>query len=74
MQYKNLKAPFGWIGGKSQLSKDIVSLIPDHKTYIEVFGGVLSVFYAKKPSKIEIINDIKDLQVVGKIIAVLNRI
>ena len=58
MQSKKLKSPFGWIGGKSQLSKDIVLMIPPHKTYIEVFGGGLSVFYAKEPSKLEVINDI----------------
>jgi DNA adenine methylase len=59
MQSKKLRAPFGWVGGKSKLAKDIVDLIPhDHKTYIEVFGGALSVFYAKEKSKLEIVNDI----------------
>ncbi|QKF64546.1 DNA adenine methylase [Campylobacter corcagiensis] len=53
-----LKAPFGWIGGKSRLARDIVTLMPNHTSYIEVFGGALSVFYAKEKSKIEIINDI----------------
>jgi len=59
MQSKKLRAPFGWVGGKSKLAKDIVDLIPhDHKTYIEVFGGALSVFYAKEKSRLEVINDI----------------
>ena len=58
MQSKNLKAPFGWIGGKSRLAKDIVSLIYPHKTYIEVFGGALNVLYSKTPSKLEVVNDI----------------
>ena len=59
MQSKKLRAPFGWVGGKSKLAKDIVDLIPhDHKTYIEVFGGALSVFYAKEKSKLEVVNDI----------------
>lgn len=59
MQSTKLKAPFGWIGGKSKLAKDIVSLIPqEHTTYVEVFGGALSVFYAKDKSKLEIVNDI----------------
>jgi DNA adenine methylase len=53
-----LKAPFGWVGSKSRLAKDIVALIPTHSIYIEVFGGALSVLYAKKPSKIEVANDI----------------
>ncbi|MCI6988824.1 MAG: DNA adenine methylase [Campylobacter sp.] len=55
---KTLKAPFGWVGGKSKLASQIVSLMPKHTTYAEVFGGALSVFYAKEKSKIEIINDI----------------
>lgn len=42
-----LKAPFAWMGGKSKLAKDIVALMPPHKCYVEVFGGALSVLYAK---------------------------
>ncbi len=58
-----LKAPFGWVGGKSQLAKSIVELMPPHKRYIEVFGGGLSVLYAKPSRKnmsakyVEVIND-----------------
>ncbi len=59
MQSTKLKAPFGWVGGKSKLAYDIVSLIPqEHTTYVEVFGGALSVFYAKDKSKLEVVNDI----------------
>jgi len=59
MQSTKLKAPFGWVGGKSKLAQDIVSLIPEeHTTYVEVFGGALSVFYAKEKSKLEVVNDI----------------
>lgn len=58
MQTTKLKAPFGWVGGKSKLAKDIVALIPEHKTYIEVFGGALSVLYTKERSRLEVVNDI----------------
>ncbi len=58
MKTTKLKAPFGWVGGKSRLAKDIVALIPTHSIYIEVFGGALSILYAKKPSKLEVVNDI----------------
>jgi len=59
MRKTRLKPPFAWIGGKTKLSSDIVKMIPkDNQRYIEVFGGALSVFYAKKPCKIEVINDI----------------
>lgn len=56
--YAKCRAPFAWVGGKSRLAKDIIALVPEHKTYAEVFGGALSVFYQKTPSKLEIINDI----------------
>ena len=59
MQRTKLKAPFGWVGGKTQLARDIIDLIPqEHKTYIEVFGGAGSVLYQKEPSKLEVFNDI----------------
>ena len=59
MQSTKLKASFGWVGGKSKLSKDIIKEISeDHTTYVEVFGGALSVFYGKEPSKLEVVNDI----------------
>lgn len=46
MQLTKLKAPFGWVGGKTKLAKDIIDLIPDnHSIYIEVFGGAASVLY-----------------------------
>ena len=56
--YKGLKAPFGWVGGKSQLAKDIVSMMPEHKIYVEVFGGGLHVLYAKPKINFEVVNDI----------------
>lgn len=58
MQSTKLRAPFAWIGGKSKLAKDIVALIPEHKMYVEVFGGALSVLYAKEKGKLEVVNDI----------------
>lgn len=59
MQRTKLKAPFGWVGGKTQLAKDIIDLIPeDHRTYVEVFGGAGSVLYQKEPSRLEVFNDI----------------
>ncbi|MCE3040121.1 DNA adenine methylase [Helicobacter anatolicus] len=58
MNPTTLRAPFGWVGGKSALAKKIVELMPEHKMYIEVFGGALNVLYRKPIVKREIINDI----------------
>lgn len=57
-QFKGLRAPFGWVGGKSKLAASIADLLPPHLRYVEVFGGALSVLYHKTPSKIEIVNDV----------------
>jgi DNA adenine methylase len=57
---KYLKAPFAWIGGKSKLADDIVALFPDHRLYVEVFGGALNVLYRKQctSKQAEVVNDI----------------
>lgn len=59
MQRTKLKAPFGWVGGKTKLARDIIDLIPnEHSIFIEVFGGAGSVLYQKEASKLEVFNDI----------------
>jgi len=58
MKFKRLKAPFGWVGGKSKLANDIVKMMPEHNMYIEVFGGGLNVLYAKPKINLEVVNDI----------------
>lgn len=47
-----------YIGGKSMLSKWIISHFPEHKCYVEVFGGAGWVLSNKEHSKSEVYNDI----------------
>lgn len=37
----------GWLGGKYRLAPTIVSLIPEHTCYAEVFGGAAWVLFHK---------------------------
>lgn len=53
-----MKTPLTYYGGKQQLARKIVSLIPEHEIYCEPFIGGGAVFFAKEPSKSEVINDI----------------
>ena len=49
-----------YFGGKSQIADWIVSLIPPHECYVEPFFGSGKVFFRKRKSKAEIINDIDE--------------
>jgi DNA adenine methylase len=51
-----------YYGGKWNLAPWIISHMPPHEAYIEVFGGALSVFMQKEPCRLEVVND-KDLQI-----------
>ena len=55
-----MKSPLLWLGSKSQLRDTIISMIPEHKTYVEVFAGGAWVLFGKpmEISRAEVLNDI----------------
>lgn len=53
-----MKPNLTFYGGKQNLSKKIISLIPKNKLYCEPFFGGGAVFFAKEPSPVEVINDL----------------
>lgn len=54
------RSPVRWVGGKFFLLPHILPRIPPHQVYVEVFGGAAHVLFAKKPSRIEVYNDLDD--------------
>lgn len=53
-----IKPPFAYFGGKTTLAPKIAELLPAHAHYVEPFAGSLAVLLAKKPSKMETVNDL----------------
>lgn len=55
-----MKRILNYPGSKWRMSDLIISQMPKHKTYLEPFFGSGAVYFSKKPSKIETINDLDD--------------
>jgi len=56
---KNAKrTPISYYGGKQQMLRYILPNIPEHRIYTESFVGGGAVYWAKKSSKLEVINDL----------------
>ncbi len=55
---KRLPAAFPYIGGKWRLAPKIVKLLPEHRVYVEVFGGSGAVLFAKQRTQVEVYNDV----------------
>lgn len=53
-----VNSPIPYLGGKSRLAKTILPRIQaDHACYVEPFCGSAKIFFAKQPSKTEVLND-----------------
>ncbi len=57
-------SPFRYAGGKFYARKLILENIPKSKVYCEPFAGGASIFFAKQPSNISILNDL-DTEVIN---------
>lgn len=59
-----IKPPISRLGGKSRLKGTIISMLPEHKCYVEVFCGAGWVYFSKAPSAVEVVND-KDEELIN---------
>ncbi|WKD85219.1 Modification methylase DpnIIA [Polaribacter huanghezhanensis] len=57
------KTPITYYGGKINMVSTILPLIPKHRIYTESFFGGGAIFFAKEPSKAEVINDTNNMVV-----------
>ncbi len=55
---RQIKAPFGWYGGKFYRLALLKRLLPPHRVYVETFGGAAHLLFSKERSPVEVYNDI----------------
>ena len=53
-----MRTPLTYYGGKQMLARQIVEMMPPHRSYLEPFAGGAAVLFAKPPAERETINDL----------------
>lgn len=53
-----MKRVLNYPGSKWGSAKIIIDLMPEHKSYLELFAGSLAVFFNKSKDTLETVNDI----------------
>lgn len=66
------RSPLIWFGGKGKVSNHIISRMPFHTCYVELFGGAAHVIAQKAPITNEVYNDI-DGEVVNFLLMARNK-
>tara|TARA_R100000808_G_scaffold9836_3_gene26642 strand:- start:20565 stop:21401 length:837 start_codon:yes stop_codon:yes gene_type:complete len=61
-----------YYGGKWELSKQLVPMIPHHERYVEMFAGGLSMYFRKPKCSFNVVNDL-DNDIVNLYISVLEK-
>jgi len=62
-----------YYGGKYEMSRRFVPLIPHHERYFEVFSGGLSMFFRKEKAKWNVLND-KDNNIVNLYMCIMHEL
>ena len=57
-EVQTARSAFGYYGSKQRISKRILEHLPPHYCWVELFCGSAAITLAKRPAKIEIINDL----------------
>ena len=73
MDFRWLECPviIPYMGGKFELSRKLVPMIPQHERYIEVFAGGASMFFRKVRVDFSVLND-KDNDIVNLYLSIAN--